>query len=40
MEEKDPLADDDCSSKFYLPRAVLYPIIALLLAGAILIFSE
>jgi hypothetical protein len=40
MEEKDPLADDDCSSKFYLSRAVLYPIIALLLAGAILIFSE
>ena len=40
MEEKDPLADNDCSSKFYLPRAVLYPIIALLLAGAILIFSE
>jgi hypothetical protein len=40
MEEKDPLADDDCSSKFYLPRAVIYPIIALLLAGAILIFSE
>lgn len=40
MEEKDPLADDDCSSKFYLPRVVLYPIIALLLAGAILIFSE
>ena len=40
MEEKDPLADEDCSSKFYLPRAVLYPIIALLLAGAILIFSE
>ena len=40
MEEKDPLADDDCSSKFYLPRAVLYPIIAQLLAGAILIFSE
>ena len=40
MEEKEPLADDDCSSKFYLPRAVLYPIIALLLAGAILIFSE
>ena len=40
MEEKDPLANDDCSSKFYLPRAVLYPIIALLLAGAILIFSE
>ena len=40
MEEKDPLADDHCSSKFYLPRAVLYPIIALLLAGAVLIFSE
>ena len=40
MEEKEPLADDDCSTKFYLPRAVLYPIIALLLAGAILIFSE
>ena len=40
MEEKDPLAYDDCSSKFYLPRAVLYPIIALLIAGAILVFSE
>ena len=40
MEEKEPLADDDCSTKFYLPRAVLYPIIALLIAGAILIFSE
>ena len=40
MEEKDPLADDDCFRKFYLPRAVLYPIIALLIAGAILIFSE
>ncbi len=40
MEEKEPLADDDCSSKFYLPRAVLYPIIALLIAGAILVFSE
>ena len=40
MEKKDPLADDDCSSKFYLPRAVLYPIIALLIAGAILVFSE
>ncbi|MEE2874444.1 MAG: hypothetical protein VX893_16195 [Candidatus Latescibacterota bacterium] len=40
MEEKEPLADDDCSTKFYLPRAVLYPIIALLIAGAILVFSE
>ena len=40
MEEKEPLADDDCSTKFYLPRAVLYPIIALLLAGAVLNFSE
>ncbi len=40
MEEKEPLADDDCSAKFYLPRAVLYPIIALLIAGAILVFSE
>ena len=40
MEEKAPLADDDCSTKFYLPRAVLYPIIALLIAGAILVFSE
>ena len=40
MEEKEPLAHDDCSTKFYLPRAVLYPIIALLIAGAILVFSE
>ena len=40
MEEKEPLADDDCSTKFYLPRAVLYPIIALLIAGAILVSSE
>ena len=40
MEEKEPLTDDDCSTKFYLPRAVLYPIIALLIAGAILVFSE
>ncbi len=40
MEEKEPLADDDCSTKFYLPRAVLYPIIALLIAGAILVLSE
>ncbi len=40
MEEKEPPADDDCSTKFYLPRAVLYPIIALLIAGAILVFSE
>jgi len=40
MEEKEPLADDDCSTKFYLLRAVLYPIIALLIAGAILVFSE
>ena len=40
MDNKDPLADDDCSTKFNLPRAVLYPVIALLVAGAILIFGE
>ena len=40
MEDKDPLADDACSTKFYLPRAIIYPVIALLIAGAILIFGE
>ena len=40
MDDKDPLAADDCSTKLYLPRSVVYPLIALLLAGAILIFSE
>jgi hypothetical protein len=40
MDDKDPLANDDCSSKFFLPRTVLYPIIALLVAGAILIFGD
>ena len=40
MDDKDPLADDDCSTKFYLPRAVIYPLFALLIAGAILIFGE
>ena len=40
MADKDPLADDDCDTKFYLPRAVIYPVIALLIAGAILIFGE
>ena len=40
MDDKDPLTDDNCSSKFYLPRAVIYPLIALLIGGAILVFSE
>ena len=40
MADKDRLADDDCGTKFYLPRAVIYPVIALLIAGAILIFGE
>ena len=40
MEDKDPLADDDCSTKFYLPRAIIYPVIALLIASTILIFGE
>lgn len=40
MDEKDPLADDDCGTKFFIPRAMLYPVIALLVAGAILIFGE
>jgi len=40
MDDKDPLNNDDCSSKFFLPRALLYPILALLVAGAILIFAD
>ena len=40
MDDKDPLTDDNCSSKFYLPRAVIYPLIALLIGGAILVFGE
>ena len=37
---KDESDQSECSTKFYLPRSLLYPAIALLVAGAILIFSK
>jgi len=40
MADKDPLSNDECGTKFYLPRAVLYTVIVVLIAGAILIFGE
>ncbi len=40
MKDKDPFTDDDCGTKFDLPRAIIYPVIALLIVGAILIFGE
>lgn len=38
MEENDPA--DDCSTTFNLPRVVIYPVIVLLIAGAIMIFGD